>query len=60
MTGTTWNTKPSTGDYGDSNNWSNGVPGSGDTAFFGSSTITSITIGSSEQVGDWVFDPWAS
>jgi autotransporter-associated beta strand protein len=54
-----WLSNPSSGDYLAGANWSGGAVPNG-TATFGTSTITSLTIGSSRTVGTWIFSPGAS
>jgi autotransporter-associated beta strand protein len=61
MTSATW--QGASSNYADPNNWSlNNVPGSTDTAFFGTSNQTSIGLlqPPGEEVGAWVFNPWSS
>src|SRR5437016_5339267 len=66
MTDTTWATQPTDQFYDDGDsllNWSLGDPGPADTAFFGTSTITDITIlpnsNKDVQIKEWVFNSWA-
>ena len=60
MTNSTWTGLSGTGDYNTAGNWSLGIPGSIDTAFFGTSTVTDISMSTSNaEVGAWVFNPWA-
>ena len=59
MANATWNTTGS-GDYGLPSSWTDLlVPGGSDTAFFGTSSQTTISVGSND-VGDWTFEPWSS
>jgi autotransporter-associated beta strand protein len=55
VTDSTWNVNAADGNYNNSSNWSFGVPGLGDTAFFGISNQTTISIGSANNVDAWVF-----
>jgi autotransporter-associated beta strand protein len=59
---TTWLLSPpgSNNNYNDPNNWSLSAPGVTDTGFFGTSNVTSLAITSIADVGQWVFNPWAS
>ena len=59
MANATWNTTGS-GDYGLPSSWTDLlVPGGSDTAFFGTSSQTTISVGSND-VGGWTFEPWSS
>ena len=62
MSNSTWsiNAASEPDSYHDAGNWSLGVPTIGDTAFFGKSNTTSISIGAGEEVGGWTFNPGAS
>ncbi|UQD76306.1 autotransporter-associated beta strand repeat-containing protein [Bradyrhizobium japonicum] len=55
----TWRTSPSTNAYEDGNNWSTGNVPSG-TAYFGTSNLLYLTVGSSTSVGGWTFNAGAS
>ena len=60
----TWMASPGSGDYNTASNWSPSVApvNSFDDAFFGTSTITSLSIntGTMIEVGDWIFNRGAS
>jgi hypothetical protein len=62
MTSATWNSAALNGLYENSFNWDfNSIPGDSDTAFFGTSATTSISIVNfNERVGGWTFIPGAS
>jgi fibronectin-binding autotransporter adhesin len=63
MTNSTWSIAPPlfSGDYNTPGNWSLGVPGASDIGFFGTSTVTSLSFESGTfDVGEWIFNPWAS
>ena len=55
----TWNTVPGSGDYNNPTNWTPTIVPTG-TAFFGTSTITSLSLSDSASVGGWTFDAGAS
>ena len=56
----TWQAVPADNDYGNSANWNPaGPPGSGETAFFGASTTTNITVVGSYATGGWTFNSGA-
>jgi autotransporter-associated beta strand protein len=59
---TTWLLSPpgSNNNYNDPNNWSLGAPGVSDTGYFGTSNVTGLAITNAADVGQWVFNPWAS
>jgi autotransporter-associated beta strand protein len=57
MTNSTWGTTPATNSYTSGVNWSQGLPTASDTAYFGNSTTTSLSINSSTQIGGWIFNP---
>jgi autotransporter-associated beta strand protein len=60
MTSSTWRTVGFDGVYENDNDWSLNKPGDSDTAFFGTSFITSISIlAPDEKVGGWTFIPGA-
>jgi autotransporter-associated beta strand protein len=51
----------SSNQYNDPGNWTSGVPSSGDTATFGTSNVTNISLVSErDSVSGWVFQPGAS
>jgi autotransporter-associated beta strand protein len=60
MTNSTWNETLGTANYDDPTNWTLGVPGAGDTAFFIRSDNTTILIPHVAQVGGWDFSPSVS
>jgi autotransporter-associated beta strand protein len=62
MTSSTWQYLANDASYFDPSNWTlSTIPGASDTAFFGISRVTSITIDNiGIEVGSWVFDPGAS
>jgi hypothetical protein len=62
MTSSTWKLSPGAGsdNYNNSTNWGLGKPGEGETAFFGTSNVTSISIATTAEVGEWIFNPGAS
>src|ERR1700730_13720685 len=64
MTSATWQVNATDGNYDNSINWTAAnIPGAGDTAFFGTSNETSITIPDSSpngNVGAWVFNHHAA
>lgn len=56
----TWLAAPGSGDFNTGANWSTGTqPGSGDTAFFDTSNITSLTFSASTTIGGWTFNAGA-
>lgn len=57
--GATWLATPNSSDYHDSTNWSGGTIPTG-SATFGTSDITSLSVSSNVDVGDWTFDIGAS
>ena len=60
MTNSTWTGLSGTGDYNTAGNWSLGIPGLIATGFFETSTVTDISMSTSnDEVGAWVFNPWA-
>jgi autotransporter-associated beta strand protein len=56
-TASTWLTSTVDGDYNNPDNWDLGLPGANDTAFFGMSDTTKLSVTSSIQVGEWFFNP---
>jgi autotransporter-associated beta strand protein len=61
MADVTWSLLALSNDYNSASNWmGGGVPGAGDTAFFGLSAETNISVGGSHtQVGAWEFYHYA-
>jgi autotransporter-associated beta strand protein len=55
----TWSTTPGSGDFNTATNWTSGFVPTG-TAFFGTSTITSLSLSASTQLGGFTFNPGAS
>jgi autotransporter-associated beta strand protein len=55
----TWRTSPISVLYGDGSNWNTGSVPSG-TAYFGTSNLTYVSIGSNATVGGWTFNAGAS
>ncbi|WP_426422136.1 autotransporter domain-containing protein [Bradyrhizobium genosp. A] len=54
----TWSTTPGSGDFNTATNWNpNFVPNG--TAFFGTSTITSLSLSTDAQLGGFTFNPGA-
>ncbi|WP_441241973.1 autotransporter outer membrane beta-barrel domain-containing protein [Tardiphaga sp. 768_D3_N2_1] len=67
MAQTTWVAHPGSNNFFDAGNWSSGVPGGSDTAYFGVSDTTTITHdnvvgggGGYTYAGAWVFNAGAS
>ena len=57
----TWLANPATNNYLNNANWSAGLPGGGDTAFFDTSTQTALVANiAGFDVGGWTFNPGAS
>ena len=59
----TWVAHPGSNDFFNAGNWSSGVPGGSDTAYFGVSDTTAITRNNSGNLtysGTWVFNTGAS
>ncbi|WP_298023861.1 autotransporter-associated beta strand repeat-containing protein, partial [uncultured Parasphingopyxis sp.] len=57
----TWLAAPESGDFNTAANWDPAsTPGSGDTAFFGTSSITSLTFSADTTVGGWTFNSGAN
>src|SRR6516164_6791719 len=61
MASVTWSLLASSNDYNSASNWmGGGVPGASDTAFFGYSAETKISVGGSDvKVGAWEFYNYA-
>ena len=61
MTTTMWKQSPGSNSYSDASNWTSGLPGTNDTATFGVSNVTNISMVSDFSFpGGWVFEPGAS
>jgi autotransporter-associated beta strand protein len=62
MTISTWglNAVAFPDNYDISTNWTAGIPGVGDTGFFGTSNNTTVDISANNNVGSWLFSPGAS
>ncbi|MEQ9663202.1 MAG: hypothetical protein RLN87_11720, partial [Parasphingopyxis sp.] len=57
----TWLAAPESGDFNTAANWDPAsTPGSGDTAFFDTSSITSLTFSADTTVGGWTFNSGAN
>jgi len=61
MASVTWSLLASSNDYNSASNWmGGGVPGASDTAFFGYSAETNISVGGSDvKIGAWEFHNYA-
>lgn len=55
----TWNAVPGTGNFNTATNWTPAQVPTG-TAFFDTSTITSLTFSANTTIGGWTFNPGAS
>ena len=55
----TWSTTPGSGDFNTATNWTSGFVPTGN-AFFGTSTITSLSLSAGTQLGGFTFNPGAS
>jgi autotransporter-associated beta strand protein len=55
----TWSTTPGSGDFNTATNWTPAFVPNG-TAFFGTSTITSLSLSTNTQLGGFTFNPGAS
>jgi autotransporter-associated beta strand protein len=55
----TWNSTPGSGDFNTATNWTPAFVPNG-TAFFGTSTITSLSLSTNTQLGGFTFNPGAS
>jgi hypothetical protein len=55
----TWNATPGSGDFNTATNWTPAFVPNG-TAFFGTSTITSLSLSANTQLGGFTFNPGAS
>jgi len=55
----TWSTTPGSGDFNTATNWTSGFVPNG-TAFFGTSTITSLSLSANATLGGFTFNPGAS
>jgi uncharacterized protein with beta-barrel porin domain len=54
----TWSTTPGSGDFNTATNWTSGFVPTG-TAFFGTSTITSLSLSANTTLGGFTFNPGA-
>lgn len=52
----TWNSGHATSNWNDAANWTNGVPGAGDTAVFDGSSDTNATVSANTTVGHLIID----
>jgi uncharacterized protein with beta-barrel porin domain len=59
MVDATWSTTPGSGDFNTATNWNTGFVPNG-TAFFGTSTITSLLFTANTTLGGFTFNPGAS